>query len=299
MKMKVGALLAAALVAAPLATAGAQGMPGFYIGGEGGLNKLFNTSAPGKEKLGFAAGGFIGYDFVGPRVEIEGVHRSNKVGGNSIGQTAVMANVLYDFFPTSTFTPMLGVGAGVSFIEGGNTEFAYQVIAGMGINLSDNFRINIGPRYHGTTDPTVGGIKRNNNNLTGMIQVALKFGAPAAPPPPPVTPPTVKKYVVFFDFDRSNITPTAANTIKQAATDAKAGKSTKVDVTGHADRSGSDQYNMALSLRRANAVKDQLVREGIPANQIVVVGRGETQPLVNTADGVREPQNRRVEIVLE
>jgi outer membrane protein OmpA-like peptidoglycan-associated protein len=69
-------------------------------------------------------------------------------------------------------------------------------------------------------------------------------------------------------------------------------------VTGHADRSGSDAYNMALSLRRANAVKDQLVREGIAANQIVVVGRGESQPLVPTADGVREPQNRRVEIVL-
>jgi outer membrane protein OmpA-like peptidoglycan-associated protein len=55
---------------------------------------------------------------------------------------------------------------------------------------------------------------------------------------------------------------------------------------------------MALSLRRANAVKDQLVREGIPAANITVVGRGESQPLVQTADGVREPQNRRVEIVL-
>ena len=55
---------------------------------------------------------------------------------------------------------------------------------------------------------------------------------------------------------------------------------------------------MALSLRRANAVKDQLVREGIPATQIVVVGKGESQPLVPTADGVREPQNRRMEIVV-
>jgi outer membrane protein OmpA-like peptidoglycan-associated protein len=55
---------------------------------------------------------------------------------------------------------------------------------------------------------------------------------------------------------------------------------------------------MALSLRRANAVKEQLVREGIPVEQIVVVGRGETQPLVPTPDGVRESQNRRVEIVL-
>ena len=55
---------------------------------------------------------------------------------------------------------------------------------------------------------------------------------------------------------------------------------------------------MALSLRRANAVKDALVREGVPATGIAVIGRGESQPLVQTADGVREPQNRRVEIVI-
>ena len=73
----------------------------------------------------------------------------------------------------------------------------------------------------------------------------------------------------------------------------------RVGVTGHADKSGSDAYNMALSLRRANNVKDELVRDGVPAASIVVVGRGESQPLVPTADGVREPQNRRVEIVLQ
>ena len=56
---------------------------------------------------------------------------------------------------------------------------------------------------------------------------------------------------------------------------------------------------MALSIRRANAVKDALVRAGIPANQIAVIGKGESDPLVPTADGVREPQNRRVEILLQ
>jgi OOP family OmpA-OmpF porin len=102
--------------------------------------------------------------------------------------------------------------------------------------------------------------------------------------------------MVFFDFDRSNVTDTAATTIRQAATDAKNGRATRINVTGHADRSGGDNYNMALSLRRANAVKDVLVREGIAEAQIALVGRGESQPLIQTADGVREPQNRRVEI---
>ena len=123
-------------------------------------------------------------------------------------------------------------------------------------------------------------------------------GAAPAPAPAPAAPPSSgHSYMVFFDFDRAVVTDTAATTIRQAANDAKAGHATRLNVTGHADRSGGDDYNMALSLRRANAVKDVLVREGIPAAQIAVVGRGESQPLVQTADGVREPQNRRVEIV--
>ncbi|MDP1748828.1 MAG: OmpA family protein, partial [Reyranella sp.] len=69
--------------------------------------------------------------------------------------------------------------------------------------------------------------------------------------------------------------------------------------TGHTDTSGPEAYNMALSLRRANTVKDALVREGVPATAITVIGRGEAGLLVKTADGVREPQNRRVEIVIQ
>jgi outer membrane protein OmpA-like peptidoglycan-associated protein len=134
-----------------------------------------------------------------------------------------------------------------------------------------------------------------------FLRVSYNWGAPpsaapmAAPPPPPDQ---IKSFIVFFDFDRANLTATAQQTIRQAAAQAKSGKSTRITVTGHADRAGSDAYNMALSLRRANAVKDQLVREGIGAGSIVVIGKGESQPLVPTADGVREPQNRRVEIVL-
>jgi OOP family OmpA-OmpF porin len=102
--------------------------------------------------------------------------------------------------------------------------------------------------------------------------------------------------MVFFDFDRADITAVAQGTIERAANDAKTGRVTRMQVTGHADRAGSDDYNQALSLRRATAVKSMLVRNGIPEHQIAVVGRGESDPLVATADGVREPQNRRVVI---
>ncbi|MBX6747532.1 MAG: OmpA family protein, partial [Acetobacteraceae bacterium] len=71
-----------------------------------------------------------------------------------------------------------------------------------------------------------------------------------------------------------------------------------IEVAGHADRSGTPQYNMRLSRRRAETVAAELVRHGISRNEITIEAFGESRPLVPTADGVREPQNRRVEIVL-
>jgi outer membrane protein OmpA-like peptidoglycan-associated protein len=162
-------------------------------------------------------------------------------------------------------------------------------------------RVSLDYKYFATTDPAANGVGYRYRNHSAMLTLAYKFGgAPAAAPPPAPAPSApAANYMVFFDFDRSDITATAAETIRKAAADAKAGQKTRIGVTGHADRSGSDAYNMALSLRRANSVKDQLVRDGIPAANITIAGRGESQPLVQTADGVREPQNRRVEIVLQ
>ena len=136
--------------------------------------------------------------------------------------------------------------------------------------------------------------------LLAAIAVAFLLGACEEPPPPsPPPPPPVRNFLVFFDFDKSTLTPRAMDIVKEAANVAKAGQNARVTCTGHTDTAGPANYNMALSLRRANTVKDALVREGVPATSISVIGKGETALLVQTKDGVREPQNRRVEIVVQ
>jgi len=301
-------------VALPVVAQAQMPMQGFYIGAEGGVNWLLNTTilnTPVSPQTGFAAGGVIGYDFVGPRVEIEGVYRNNQLNfgfpgraiSNQVGQLGILANLLYDFSPGSTITPYIGAGAGVAFVDGdaslGSTQFAYQGIVGLGWNVDTNFRVNIDGRYYGTTNPSVGGTSWSNNNLSIMLGLQIKFGPAAVAPPPAPPPVAAPSYMVFFDWDRSNLSAQALNTIKQAANAFKTKGNARITATGHTDKSGPENYNMALSLRRANAVKDALVREGVPATAIAVIGRGESQPLVPTADGVREPQNRRVEIVIQ
>ena len=105
--------------------------------------------------------------------------------------------------------------------------------------------------------------------------------------------------MVFFDWDSTKLSDASLNVLEQARDAFKNKQDARINATGHTDTTGSEAYNMALSLRRANAVKDALVRDGVPAQAISVVGRGEQGLLVQTADGVREPQNRRVEIVIQ
>ena len=104
--------------------------------------------------------------------------------------------------------------------------------------------------------------------------------------------------MVFFDWDSSTITSEAASIIQDAAQSAMTLGVSRIELTGHADRSGSPAYNQALSLRRAEAVKAELIGLGLSESEIVTMGKGEGAPLVPTPDGVREAQNRRVEIVL-
>lgn len=121
---------------------------------------------------------------------------------------------------------------------------------------------------------------------------------PAAAAPAPAVMTTPDRFLAFFDFAKWNLTPDAKKVVAQAAESAKKTNS-KVTVVGHTDRAGPDDYNMRLSQRRADTVKAEMVRLGIPAASITTVAKGETQNLVPTADGVREPQNRRTEIMLQ
>ena len=105
-----------------------------------------------------------------------------------------------------------------------------------------------------------------------------------------------REFVVLFDWDRFDLTPQAAEIVRQAAAHARAGGATRVHVVGHADTSGSAAYNVRLSQRRAATVRDALIAQGVGGGAITTEGRGETDLARATADGVREPLNRRATI---
>jgi outer membrane protein OmpA-like peptidoglycan-associated protein len=123
--------------------------------------------------------------------------------------------------------------------------------------------------------------------------------APSAyvPPPAQAVAPAPRSYLVFFDFNKSDLAPQAIGIVDTAARNASANKVTQLTVTGHTDTVGSDAYNMRLSRRRAESVAAQLEKDGIPASEIEIVAKGKRDLLVPTTDGVREPRNRRVQIV--
>ena len=116
----------------------------------------------------------------------------------------------------------------------------------------------------------------------------------APPPPAPIVTP--REFMVFFDFDRSNLSPEAREIVAKAVDAAKQTGAVRIMVTGHTDTVGSRRYNQALSERRAAAVKREMMRDGFNGTMIATAGRNFSDPLVPTGPGVREPQNRRAVI---
>jgi outer membrane protein OmpA-like peptidoglycan-associated protein len=203
-------------------------------------------------------------------------------------------------------------------------QFAYQAIVGVGAPLTwlgvTGLTLTAEYRFFGTLQPemfttistpagtpvSAGTVESDNYNHSVMLGLRYALFQPAPAPAPMAAPAAApapapapaRTYLVFFDWDRADLTTRAREIIGEAAQNSRRVESTRIEVAGHADRSGSPQYNQRLSQRRAEAVAAELVNRGISRNEISVSAFGESRPLVPTADGVREPQNRRVEIVL-
>lgn len=129
--------------------------------------------------------------------------------------------------------------------------------------------------------------------------LAFGVGCAESPPADPPVAGVIADWWVFFEHDSAEISATGAKTISNFAQHARSATRPRITLTGHADRSGDAAYNMALSIRRAETIKKSLIDQGLRADSIDVKGRGETQPLVVTPDGVKEPQNRRVEFTIQ
>ncbi len=234
--------------------------------------------------------------------------------------------------------PYLGVGAGYQWTKLNDTSFtspgsafrfatsdstgafAWQAIVGAslpipnmpGLSATVDYRfmdILGGGKFGGTE--TVGGVgtpvslqMHNQFNHSVIFGVRYAFNTPAPAVQPSATPVAVpapapsRSYLVFFDWDRANLSDRARAIIKEAADNSNRVQYTRLEVNGYTDTSGTPQYNQGLSVRRAQAVAGELVRDGVPRNVITIQGFGDTHLLVPTGAGVREPQNRRVEIII-
>ncbi|CAI9119448.1 OmpA family protein [Brytella acorum] len=214
----------------------------------------------------------------------------------------------------------------VNRVGGTNGGFAYQGIVGAaydipgvpGLAVTTEYRM-IGQTfmdgaYHSTAWNQTGLHKGHVNfdqRFNHQFILGLRYAFDTAPPPPPPAPVVVppapqvaRTYLVFFDWDKSVLTGRAREIVAQAAQASTHVQTTRIEVNGYTDNSAAhpgprgEKYNQGLSVRRADSVKAELIRDGVPAAAIDIHGYGEQHPLVPTGPNTREPQNRRVEIIL-
>lgn len=251
----------------------------------------------------------------------------------NITSLALMANALVDILPHNDWTPYLGAGVGgvrialddlqikgTNFVNKSDLQLAYQGIVGVRYQVTENLAVNLDYRYFAATDPDfkdLAGIPFKTTYAThnAMLGLTYHFPArrpspppslPAAPPPIPAAaappqappPPMVRMFLVFFDFDKSVLTPAGQRVVEEAANTLRQVGAARIAVTGYTDLAGSAQYNIGLSKRRAETVRLALLKLGVANAAIIEAWHGKENPRVPTPDGVREAQNRRVEIVI-
>jgi outer membrane protein OmpA-like peptidoglycan-associated protein len=261
------------------------------------------------------------------------VETNTEVLDGDVRAWAAMFNLYYDFNRGGRLEPYVGLGVGAARLNAsavfnaGNDEFddddtvaAYQAMAGVAIGLTDRLDLDIGYRYFYAPDAEFDGLEdgvvpttysADYTHQAVTVGLRYQFGAPPAPPPPPPPPPPpappppppvavcpASEFVVYFEWDRSNLNQAALDVIDQAVTRARQCNIGDIAVVGHTDTSGSAQYNIGLSERRASVVRDALVARGIAASSIQTQAHGETDLARQTRDGVREPLNRRTAVTI-
>ncbi len=267
-----------------------------------------------------------------------GEQQNYGVMANALFDMDIGFNWIYPYFGAGVgyswtrWDHVQAVASNANFAEtasGTYGNFAYQGIFGVafpvayvpGLSLTAEYRFFsvLGPEsFNAGSSGTQGafgakpqGVSRGNldintdYNHSFLVGLRYEFNpnppvAPKAPPVAQAAPPMApaRTYLVFFDWDRADLTNRARQIIAEAAQASTRVQTTRIEVNGYTDLSGTAAYNQRLSVRRAESVQAELVRDGVPRQEIAIHGFGETHPLVPTAQGVREPQNRRVEIIL-
>ena len=111
-------------------------------------------------------------------------------------------------------------------------------------------------------------------------------------------PPVPEKFVLQFKIDSTELLPESEILIPKIIDSIRQHTSFDISINGHSDRAGKDAYNLELSLRRARYIEGLIVKAGIDIKYITTTSHGEGNPVIFTADGVAEPRNRRVEVIV-
>jgi OOP family OmpA-OmpF porin len=276
----------------------------------------------------------LGLDFSNSDAKSISLNNASSATANGgIQNTAGMINALWDFRTGTPFVPYIGMGVGVSSVSlnnlsrngvalsnGSDLVFAYQPMVGVNYHISDQLALGLQYRYFATVDPSFNiatggkvGLKNESHNV--LLGLTYYFQPPAppppvqpapvvyqAPPPPPapvvMAPPVEQNFIVFFDFNRATLTAEGRRVVQKAASYFQQDGAAHVQLTGYTDAVGTQGYNLELSRRRALTVRNYLIELGVPPDEIEAAWRGKDGQRVATPNGVREPQNRRVEIMI-
>ncbi len=276
------------------------GNGGSQLGGSGGYEQKFGGMLNAYYDFNNVAPWIVPYvglgvGYVG--ANLTNVHAFDTVSTPS-GDVFVTANVANGTKGSFAGQAILGAAFPITASVALTAEYRFFAL-GTDRNYSSTATAN-----DGTSTVVLNGSSKWNDNFNHSLMLGVRYVFGAAPPPVPVAAPApapapARSYLVFFDWDKYNLTDRAKQIIADAAANSKKVSYTKIESNGYTDTSGSAAYNKGLSVRRAQAVATQLVADGVPKKDIVITGFGETNPLVPTGPNVREPQNRRVEIVIK